>query len=154
MTHTSRPGGDRGASILELALITPVMALIVMGVLDLARGYQMQIALTNAAREGAAFAQIAPNDVSCAAEDDVSDRVRAENADVAGFTDLTITVLAEDASGGLTVPVTGCSGGVASSGERVRVEVAATFNVITPMVERIVGSTITLRGTSEVEVQS
>ncbi len=154
MTHTSRPGGDRGASILELALITPVMALIVMGVLDLARGYQMQIALTNAAREGASFAQIAPNDVSCAGDDDITDRVLAENSEVAGFTDLTITVLAEDASGDLTVPVTGCGGGIASSGERVRVEVAATFDVITPMVERVVGSSISLRGTSEVEVQS
>lgn len=154
MTHTSRPGGDRGASILELALITPVMALIVMGVLDLARGYQMQIALTNAAREGAAFAQIAPNDVSCGGGDDITARVLAENADVAGFTDLTVEVFAEDASGDLTVPVTGCGGDAASSGERVRVEVAATFDVITPMVERVVGSTISLRGTSEVEVQS
>ncbi|WP_436795572.1 TadE/TadG family type IV pilus assembly protein [Actinospongicola halichondriae] len=149
-----RPGGERGASILELALITPVMALIVMGVLDLARGHQMQIGLTNAAREGAAYAQIAPNDVSCAGEDDIIDRVMGESGDLAGYAGLSVVVFAEDASGDLTVPVTGCGGSTASSGERVRVEVTATFDVITPMVERVVGGSIDLTGSSEIEVQS
>lgn len=149
-----RPGGERGASIMELAFIAPVMALIVMGVLDLARGHQMQIGLTNAAREGAALAQVRPNDVTCAGEDDITDRVMRESENLTGYADLSIAVFAEDASGDLTVPVLGCGGSTASAGERVLVEVTATFDVITPMVERVVGGSLDLTGSSEIEVQT
>lgn len=146
-------GRDRGASILELALITPVMVLIVMGVLDLARGYQMQIQLENAAREGAAFAQIFPNDVSCGTADDVTARVTDEESGVASLPDFRVAVFAESSSGELTVPVTGCGGTTAASGGRVLVEVSATFDVVTPMVQRVVGNEINIAGAAEIVVQ-
>lgn len=149
----SRGAGERGASIVELAFIAPVLALIVMGVLDLARGYQLQIRLENAAREGAAFARVQPNDVSCPGDADIVGRVTAEEERIASQAGFRIVVLGEDAGGAMTVPVTGCGGTTVTSGERVRVEAIATFDVLTPMVERIVGSTIDISGAAEVEAQ-
>lgn len=159
MADTRRRCRDRGASIVEFAFIAPVMALIVMGVLDLGRAYRMQIQLEAAASEGAAHAQLYPNDVVCDGPDpipdrtDITDRVLAEEPGLASFTDLAIAVYGEDASGDLVVPVSGCGGSTVSSGERVRVEIRATFDVVTPLVERAVGSTITVEGSSEIEVQ-
>lgn len=145
--------GERGASILELALITPVMVLLVMGVLDLARGYQMQIQLESAAQQGAALAQIFPNDVSCETVDDITARVADEEPGVASLPDFRVAVFAEAPSGELTVPVTGCGGTTAASGGRVLVEVSATFNVVTPMVQRVVGKEIDITGSAEIVAQ-
>ena len=138
---------------MEFAVLAPVMALIVMGVIDLARGYQMQIRLENAAREGAAFAQLHPNDISCDSGTDIRDRVTAEEDGVDGLPDFRIEVFGEDASGDLTVPVTGCDGSTAESGERVLVEVSATFEVLTPLVANLVGEGIDITGSATIEVQ-
>ncbi len=129
------------------------MVLITLGVLDLSRGYRMQIRLDSAAREGAVLAQIYPSDVDCPTRNDIKDRVRAEDPSLLSLKDFRIEVFTENASGDVVVPVTGCGTGTAQSGDRVRVEVVATFDVITPVVERIVGSTIELTGSSEIEVQ-
>lgn len=151
MTNDRARHSERGASILELALIAPVMVLLVMGVIDLARGYQMQIRLENAAREGAAFAQLDPNFVTCGTTGNIEDRALSEdegmNAD--------IRVFAEDASGDFTDEILGCTGETRTveSGERVLVEASATFDVLVPMVERVVGSEIELTGSAEIEVQ-
>lgn len=145
--------GDRGASILELALITPLMAVVVMGVLDLTRAHQLQIRLENAAREGAAHAQLHPNDVSCASAPDVRDRAGAEDDELDRVPGYEVLVLAENGSGDVVVPVTGCGGLTAESGERVRVEVRARFDLRTPVVTNMVGSTIDLTGSAEIEVQ-
>ena len=153
MTRARMPGGERGASILELALIAPVMILIVMGVLDLARGYQMQIRLENAAREGAAYAQLYPSRVSCATGDDIVSRATGEEAGVDETPDFAIEVLSEDADGNLTVPLTGCDGTPPEAGQRIEVRVSATFDVMTPMVERVVGDSIDISGAAEIEVQ-
>lgn len=143
---------ERGASILELAFITPIMALLVMGVLDVALAYRMQIRLENAAREGSAHAVLNPNDVDCPVGMDITDRIIGED-DVDDLPSFAITVLAEDFGGEPVVPVTGCGGTEAQPDERVRVEVAATYDVLTPLVERAVGSSIRLTGSSEIEVQ-
>ena len=49
--------------------------------------------------------------------------------------------------------MTGCGGSSAQSGERVRIEVMAQFVVVTPLVSNLVGESITLTGSAEVEVQ-
>lgn len=135
--------------MLEFALLGPVMVLLVMGVIDLARGYQMQIRLENAAREGAAFAQLDPNDVSCGVNGNIVDRAMREDERMDGD----VRVFAEDPSGDLTVELFGCAGDVAKPGQRVLVEVTDNFDVLTPMVERIVGDQILLTGAAEIRVQ-
>lgn len=137
---------------MELALIAPVMVILVMGVLDLGRAYRMNIRLENAAREGAAFAQVIPNHVSCGADGSVEGHVRAEEPALASTPGFTIEVLGKDGTNTF-VPMTGCTGALATPGERVRVEVRAQFSVMTPLVASIVGDTLTLEGHAEVRVQ-
>ncbi len=47
--------GWRGQNLVEFALIVPVLALFVFGVLDVARIFHALIAISNAAREGARY---------------------------------------------------------------------------------------------------
>ncbi len=152
MTSARTPGGERGASIVEFAVLAPVMVLIVMGVVDLARGYQMQIRLENAAREGAAYAERYPNDVSCAAANDITDRVIAEDG-VNTLPEFQVAVFAEDAGGTMTVPLTGCGGTTADSGDRVLVEVSGRFDILTPLVAQAVGGSIDITGSAEVKAR-
>jgi Flp pilus assembly protein TadG len=149
MARVRASQSERGASLVEFALLAPVMVLLVMGVVDLARGYKTQIRLENAAREGAAFAQIYPNDVTCGDKGTIVAHAMNEDPDMVG----TVRVFGEDANGDLTVPITGCGSDVVVSGERVLVEVSADFDVMTPMVESIVGSKINLTGSAEIEAQ-
>lgn len=144
--------GDRGASILELALLAPVLAMVVMGVLDLGRAHRQQIRLDGAAREGAAHALLAPNDVECTGDDDIAGKVAAADAGLPGQPGYSLTVLGEDASGDPTVPVTGCGGSTVEAGEHVRVEVGMEHRILTPLVAMVVGDEIPLTGSSEVEV--
>lgn len=53
---------ERGQSLVEFAVILPVLLLIVLGTVDLAIGFKTYIALTNAAREGARWISIHPSD--------------------------------------------------------------------------------------------
>ncbi len=46
-----RPGADRGAAAVELALVFPVLLLLVCGIIDFGRAYNAQITLATAARE-------------------------------------------------------------------------------------------------------
>ena len=45
--------GRRGQSMVELALILPTLILMTLGMVDYGRAYYFQVAITNAAREGA-----------------------------------------------------------------------------------------------------
>lgn len=47
-----RTGSDRGAAAVEFALVLPLLLLIVLGIIDFGRAYNMQIALSQGAREG------------------------------------------------------------------------------------------------------
>ena len=44
---------DRGAAAVEFALVLPLLLLLVLGVIEFSRVYNVQISLSNAAREGA-----------------------------------------------------------------------------------------------------
>ena len=47
-----RRDDDRGAAAVEFAIVLPVLLLLVVGIIDFGRAFNMQIALTQAAREG------------------------------------------------------------------------------------------------------
>lgn len=130
----------------------PVLAMIVFGVLDLGRAYRMQIQLDAAAREGARHAQLYPNEVDCAAGFDIVGAVIEAEPSLETAPGYSITVLGEDASGELTVPVTGCTGTAVEAGERVRIRVQAEYGILTPMVGAILGNALVLTGSNEVEV--
>jgi Flp pilus assembly protein TadG len=48
-------GDQEGQSIVEMALVTPILLLLLIAVIDLARAFDAYIVLTNAVREGARF---------------------------------------------------------------------------------------------------
>jgi len=47
---------ERGANLVEMALILPILLLLTMGVLDIGRAFYAKVSLTNATREGARYA--------------------------------------------------------------------------------------------------
>lgn len=54
---------ERGASLVELALVLPMLLLLILGVLDLARGYRTYTVLVNAAQSGAQSLAVRPTDL-------------------------------------------------------------------------------------------
>src|SRR5215472_6795855 len=55
---------DSGQSFIEMALITPLLLLLVVGVIDMGRYAYIGILVGNAARAGAAYGAAAPGDSS------------------------------------------------------------------------------------------
>ncbi len=89
-----------GQSVVELALMLPLLILILVGVLDLARIYQAQVTITNAAREGARYAAIHPSSASA-----VQTRT-AQEASTGGISPVTVTLLGLGQGAGTPVTVT------------------------------------------------
>jgi Flp pilus assembly protein TadG len=48
----TRPRGDRGAAAVEFALVLPVLLILVLGIIEFGRAYNVQTTLSAAAREG------------------------------------------------------------------------------------------------------
>jgi Flp pilus assembly protein TadG len=57
-----RPQPTAGQSLVEFALVLPVLLLLVLGAMDFARMFSTKITLTNAAREGANYLSRHPDD--------------------------------------------------------------------------------------------
>lgn len=144
--RSRRRADQRGAALVEFALVLPLLALLVLGTVDLGRAFRLRTRLENAAREGSAYAQWYPNRVRCADHDDVESRVAAEDASSSGYE-------VEVRSAGSVV--TGCAapGGGIGPGASVTVEVRSGFDVVTPLVGAVVGDRIVVRGRSDVVVQ-
>jgi len=53
---------QKGQSLVELAILLPVLILVLMGIMDLGRVFYAQIVITNAAREGARYGSMYPAD--------------------------------------------------------------------------------------------
>jgi Flp pilus assembly protein TadG len=70
--------GCRGQSLVELALILPVLTLLLVGMVDLGRVFFYQARLTNAVKEGAFYGAYTPYNVVTNNSDDVRDRAFAE----------------------------------------------------------------------------
>ena len=55
---------EKGQSLLEMALLLPILLIVLMGVLDLGRAYYVTVALEDVAGEGAVYAALHPNDLN------------------------------------------------------------------------------------------
>lgn len=62
MTRTG--SRDRGAAAIEFAIILPLLLLVIAGIVDYGRAFYTEIALTNAAREGARAASVSTMSLS------------------------------------------------------------------------------------------
>lgn len=106
-TATGQPR-DRGAVAVELALVLPVLLLVVFGCIDFGRMLNAQIALTQAAREGARWAALGQSGVSA----------RVNNA-AGGLSPITTSVVGCPANPGV--------------GANATVTATYTFSYITPI---------------------
>ncbi|WP_461187360.1 TadE/TadG family type IV pilus assembly protein [Arthrobacter sp. Z4-13] len=53
---------ERGAAAVEFALLVPILIMLVFGIMEFGRAYNVQMSLTNAAREGARSLAITKNE--------------------------------------------------------------------------------------------
>ena len=63
---TKHPAHERGANIVEAAIVIPLLLIILVGVIDMGRAYFTYISIINAAREGARWGVMHPNEDLCA----------------------------------------------------------------------------------------
>ncbi len=115
---------QRGQSLVEMALLLPVLCTIMLGALDLGRAYYSYAAVANAARVGAqyaAYATVWPLDAAA-----VEAKVRDEASDVS-VRDVTLT------------PESGWA-----QGQDVTVAVVYDFHFLTPGASRIWGEPLTI----------
>jgi len=117
---------ERGQSLLEMALILPVLLLILSGLLDLGRLYYAYVAVTDAAAEGAAYAALHPEYAAIPPEDEGNEIVnRAQDASVG-------LVAIERVLVGIDCLETDCRD--PASGDPITVTVGYSFTVATPVI--------------------
>jgi hypothetical protein len=121
---------ERGAVLIEFALVLPVLLLLLVGMFDLGFAFQRYQAVTNAAREGARMAVLPGYSLA-----DVQDRVRAYLR-ASGVPEA--SVLAADITRTLT-PMTP-PGGAAFTAMKVHVQVTYAFTLLGP-IATLVGGT-------------
>lgn len=111
--------GQHGQSLVEFALILPVLLIILSGVLDLGRLYYAYVAVTDAAAEGASYASIRPTD-----RDGIYARAQSASGGMVVL-DPDLVEVAPDPP-----PTT--------SGAQIAVTVSYTFTLLTPFMQVIV----------------
>jgi hypothetical protein len=144
--HTDRKRKSRGQSLVELALILPVLLVFLAAALDLGRIFYAQVSLRNAAREGALQASKTPTSY-----------IKDGACDTA--TNLVVCRVILEAKGGtlviqptdidLTCSVIGCPD---QAGSQVTVAVRGKFTLVTPLLSAIFGGQ-TLDFSSEATAQ-
>jgi Flp pilus assembly protein TadG len=78
---SSRYRSERGASLVEFAIILPVFMVLVLGMFSGGVAYNRQIALRNAAREGARYGSILPKTPETVSGATWAERIRANVVD-------------------------------------------------------------------------
>lgn len=91
------PRTDRGAAMVEMALVLPILVLLIFGIIEFGRGYYTRTTLTHAAREAVRVAALDSGDPVQTARD------RAANLDE---TAITVTVSPDPCVPGDPVTVT------------------------------------------------
>ncbi len=136
-----RVGDERGAIVVEFALIVPVLLLLVLGIIEFGFGYHAWDATQNAAREGARLGAVSP-DVA-----EIEARVRGATS----FLDqdqLVVTVQCGLTSGSFgTCPAPSAW----DEGDIVRVTVEYSYDFLTPLPAFVpgIGSQMDMKSISE-----
>jgi Flp pilus assembly protein TadG len=123
----SREEAERGQSLLELAILLPVLLIILLGILDVGRLYMTMVAIHDAAAEGASYAASYPSRTS-----QIQQRA-AESSTALTTIDPAMVVITY--------------GGSQSSGQPITVTVNYDYDLLTPLLSAIVPSgTLRVRG--------
>jgi Flp pilus assembly protein TadG len=138
----------RGQSLVELALITPVLALLFLATIDLGRLFYSQITVTNSAREGALEAAASPTSFLAGTCD--TDNSRVVCAAVNEARNSFVTISESD------VTLTCTPGCTKTYGVKATVTVSGHFRLLTPLMSAFTGGedvTLTSTATSDVIIR-
>jgi Flp pilus assembly protein TadG len=158
----------RGQATSELAVILPFLALIVLGSIDLSNAYRQRIATEDAVREGARFGIRSPALADASSQlpksadpNNIKARVKGELSNV-GLTltdaEITITWIKGSVQTGNCPNVTTTTDVavyVANSTcyDFIKVDVAHSYQPLTPLIANILGNSITLRSSAAGRIQ-
>jgi Flp pilus assembly protein TadG len=119
----------RGQSLVELALILPVLLMLVAGAIDLGRVWYSQITITNAAREGAMEAAVSPTSFEANQPcDKTTNRIMCRTLNEAEGSWVHVT------PADVTMSCSpDCTPGTAVAPHTATVEVAGHFSLVTPI---------------------
>ena len=154
--HPSRRVPDRarirGQSLLEFALVVPILLLIFAGAADLGRIFYTYVAIENAAKEGALYGARYPlcdtASTLCPNPGNAEFRARQETVNVLDAADLTITSGCYARVGGAQrTDLRDCE-----PGDRYEVTAETEFNLITPFLSDVMGGDFTLSNTATADV--
>ena len=131
---------------MEFALFLPILLLLVGAAGDLGRLFHASVAISNAAKEGAAFGATNPRcdttKAGCPATNTVAYHVQQEASSAGAYTHSAACL-----SGGASVSVAACQ-----SGDVYRVAVEHRFALITPLLTPILGGSMLLRAEADAVV--
>lgn len=113
---------QKGQSLVEMAIMLPIMLILLAGLIDFGLAFFSFIALRDAAAEGATYGAIDPTNTN-----GIIDRVRTSSTEPVDLTDTT------------NVAVTVTTDGSPCAGEALTVTVVYTYPIITPFVGTVVG---------------
>ena len=143
-----------GQSVVEFALIVPIMLLLLAGAIDLGRVFYTYVAVENAAKEGALYGARHPlcpaESASCPAPRNVKWIVENEAAnlkDGSGRSLMTTTVSCRTPQGAQVPSMDDCT-----NGSVYVVRVTSNFRLITPILGDLLASSLKLDSTSEATV--
>ncbi len=159
---TERWRGRAGQSLVEMAMVLPVLALLTFGLLDFGRAYYFQVSITNAAREGARVGILniytGPQNPTCSSSNSWATCPVQKDAAIitavnneltySGITPTTITICPPHDSSGSTV---GCADTSNRVGDWVAqnptnyyiiVNVTYDFQLFTPLMQQLVGNPV------------
>lgn len=132
--HVRLPSGrGRGQTLVEFALILPIILMILLGAVDLGRAAFVETAVSNAARVGARVAIVDQNVAdTCGASPTIARCAAARQAVTLGLgpAAVAVTFLEEDLSDPCAPVAVGCLAAVT---------VTYTFSPITPIIHAITG---------------
>jgi PKD repeat protein len=152
---SARRRRTRGQSLVEFALVLPVMLFLTLTALDFGRIYLGYINIQNMARIAANYAANNPSAWSGGGDADAQARFRNQILQDGAVSNCRLPV----AGGSPVVPVPtfsdengdGTSNGL---GDTAQVTITCTFDVITPMIANVVGKTIQVSGQSTFPVKT
>ncbi|MCG1011539.1 pilus assembly protein [Tepidanaerobacter sp. GT38] len=125
---------ERGQTLVELALVLPIIILILFGTLEFGRIFHSYIVITNAAREGARLGALGKSD------EEIISRIREASPLYQADTRLRIIRLEPNES-------------ARNSGVPLTVEVAYDVELVTPIISSILPNPVTLKSTAVMRVE-
>lgn len=144
---TTRPERSRGQSLVELALIAPLLLLLMAAAIDLGRLFYAYVAVENAAKEGALYGAVNPicatQSSLCPNPMNVTWRVQNETGASALPGGIQVGAIQCLAPSGTSKTLVSCV-----DGDTYVVNASHQFTLITPIIGSIVGNSLTLSSQS------